>query len=322
MPVDPASPDDPDRPALPPSSEPAAPPPAPAEPDRTTPAEPAADHTDHADHTGPTDPPGTAEPPGPTGPVPASAPAPSAAAGGSSPLQPAAAPGPGSGATPRGREPRRHEQRRHEQRGPAVPLPAEDLPIDPDLREEPPVGRPREWDVVGVIALGGGLGSVARYGLARAWPTPANGFPWATFGTNVLGSLALGLLMVYVIEVWPPKRYRRPFIGVGIIGGFTTFSTFMSETRGLLATHHFARADAYALTSLVAGLAAVWTGIALARVAARKPVRRGPRLRSEAGRTATATATGPVTGPVTGSTTGPDPSQQQTPGPSQKAGTR
>jgi len=169
--------------------------------------------------------------------------------------------------------------------------PAETLPVDPDLREEPPRGRPREWDVVAVIAVGGGLGSVARYGIARAWPTPVDGFPWATFTTNVLGSLALGLLMVCVIEVWPPARYRRPFLGVGVIGGFTTFSTYMSETRGLLATHHFARADAYALTSLLAGLAAVWTGIALARVAVRKPVRRGPRLRSEAGRTATVPTT-------------------------------
>jgi fluoride exporter len=141
--------------------------------------------------------------------------------------------------------------------------------------------------VIAVIALGGGLGSIARYGMARVWPTPTDGFPWATFTTNILGSLALGLLMVLVIEVWPPQRYRRPFIGVGIIGGFTTFSTYMSETRGLLATHHFARADAYALTSLLAGLAAVWTGIVLARLAVHKPVRRGPRLRHEAGRTAT-----------------------------------
>ena len=148
----------------------------------------------------------------------------------------------------------------------------------------------RQWDVPAVVALGGGLGSVARYGLARAWPTPAGGFPWATFTTNVLGSLALGLLMVYVIEVWPPSRYRRPFIGVGIIGGFTTFSTWMSESRGLIATGHLALADAYALTSLVAGLAAVWSGIALARRLSGLPVRRGPSRRSQAGRTATAAA--------------------------------
>jgi CrcB protein len=186
--------------------------------------------------------------------------------------------------------------------------PAESLPMDPDT-EEAPQGQDRsrdarQWDVLAVIAVGGGLGSVARYGLARAWPTPAGGFPWATFTTNVIGSLALGLLMVYVIEVWPPSRYRRPFLGVGILGGFTTFSTYMNETRGLISTGHFSLADAYALTSLIAGLAAAWTGIALARRLSGLPVRRGPSRRSQAGRTATAT-TGPATtaGPATSDTT-------------------
>jgi CrcB protein len=176
----------------------------------------------------------------------------------------------------------------HEDRAPGeLPggLPAEVLPPDPDTGPPPAVAaaRARQWDVLAVVSLGGGLGSVARYGLARAWPTPDGGFPWATFTTNVLGSLALGLLMVYVVEVWPPARYRRPFLGVGIIGGFTTFSTWMNESRGLLATGHFALADAYALTSLIAGLAAVWTGVALARWFSGLPVRRGPSRRHHAG---------------------------------------
>jgi CrcB protein len=173
---------------------------------------------------------------------------------------------------------------------PAEALPAENLPMDPDTGGAPPArsDRAREWDVLAVVSVGGGLGSVARYGLARAWATPPGGFPWATFTTNVLGSLALGLLMVHVVEVWPPSRYRRPFLGVGVVGGFTTFSTCMSETRGLLATGHFALADAYALTSLIAGLAAVWSGVALARRVSGLPVRRGPSRRDSAGRTATA----------------------------------
>jgi len=153
---------------------------------------------------------------------------------------------------------------------------------------EPEPGRTRHWDVLAVVALGGGLGSVARYGLARGWATPAGGFPWATFTTNVLGSLLLGALMVYVVEVWPPSRYRRPFLGVGILGGFTTFSTYMNETRGLIATGHLSLADAYALTSLIAGLAAVWTGIALVRRLTGLPVRRGPSRRSGGGRPAAA----------------------------------
>jgi CrcB protein len=186
---------------------------------------------------------------------------------------------------------------------PAQPR-AEDLPPDPDTAPTPAAAarRDRQWDVLAVVSLGGGLGSVARYGLARAWPTPAGGFPWATFATNAVGSLALGLLMVYVVEVWPPARYRRPFLGVGIIGGFTTFSTWMNETRGLLATGRFALADAYALTSLVAGLAAVWTGIALARWWSGRPVRRGPRRRHQAGRTATAELVG--TAATTGASAG------------------
>jgi CrcB protein len=62
----------------------------------------------------------------------------------------------------------------------------------------------------------------------------------------------------------------------------------MNETRGLIATGHLSLADAYALTSLIAGLAAVWTGIALVRRLAGLPVRRGPSRRSESGRTASA----------------------------------
>ncbi|WP_327071036.1 fluoride efflux transporter FluC [Kitasatospora sp. NBC_01302] len=183
------------------------------------------------------------------------------------------------------------------------PRPAEDLPVDPDSAAPLPAGperppRPRQWDVLAVIALGGGLGSVARYELAQAWPTAAGTFPWATFTINVTGSLLLGVLMVFVLEIWPPNRFARPFLGVGILGGYTTFSTYTVELRGLLATGHFAVADAYALTSLVAGLAAVWTGIALARRLGRLPVRRGPRRRSQAGHTATATARPePKTGP-------------------------
>jgi CrcB protein len=170
--------------------------------------------------------------------------------------------------------------------------PAESLPVDPDIAvsaepqasaQEPSPGirRPRQADVLAVIALGGGLGSVARYGIAHAWPTPNQGFPWATIVTNISGRLALGLLMVYVLEVWPPSRYVRPFLGVGVLGGYTTFSTFTVEMRHLLATTHWSMADAYALTSLVAGLVAVWTGIAVARRATGLPVRRGPSRRDQ-----------------------------------------
>jgi CrcB protein len=125
------------------------------------------------------------------------------------------------------------------------------------------------WDILAVIAAGGALGSLARWQLSRLLPHPAAAFPWATFDTNVSGCLLLGVLMIFVLEVWPPSRYVRPFLGVGVLGGFTTFSTYMLDARGLLASGHATTAGAYLFGSLVAGLAAVWAGITLARLAIR-----------------------------------------------------
>ncbi|MCW2863268.1 MAG: CrcB family protein [Actinoallomurus sp.] len=131
-----------------------------------------------------------------------------------------------------------------------------------------PARRDRRLDILAVIALGGGLGSVARYLLSTALPVRPGQFPWATFLINLSGCLLLGALMVFVLEVWPPRRYVRPFAGIGILGGFTTFSTFAVEIRGLAAHDAWALADAYALSSLVGGVAAVWCGITLARLVA------------------------------------------------------
>ncbi|MEY9876953.1 CrcB protein [Streptacidiphilus sp. MAP12-33] len=132
------------------------------------------------------------------------------------------------------------------------------------MAERSPAKR-RDLDVLAVIAIGGGLGSIARYGLARAIPTPAGDFPWATLVTNVAGCAVLGGLMYLVLEVWPPSRYRRPFLGVGICGGFTTFSTAMVETRGLLSDGLLGSAGLYLLASVVLGILAVFGGAALTR---------------------------------------------------------
>ena len=103
-------------------------------------------------------------------------------------------------------------------------------------------------DVLGVIAAGGALGSVARWAVGEALPAGSHGFPWSTFVENCTGAFALGALMVLVLDVWPPHRYLRPFLGVGVLGGYTTFSTYMLDARDLLA-----------------GLLAVWLGIVGAR---------------------------------------------------------
>jgi CrcB protein len=115
-----------------------------------------------------------------------------------------------------------------------------------------------------VIAVGGGTGSVARYGLSRAWPTPVGSLPWATATINIAGSLLLGMLVVAVTEIWRPHRLLRPALGTGVLGGFTTFSTFAVEERGL-ASRHPGIAAGYLILSVAGGLVAAAAGMALIR---------------------------------------------------------
>lgn len=127
---------------------------------------------------------------------------------------------------------------------------------------------PLHADVLAVISAGGALGSVGRWGVGELLPWSGTTFPWATFVVNVSGALALGVLMVFVLEVWRPHRYVRPFVGIGLLGGWTTFSTYALEARDLLASGRPATALAYVGGSLVAGLLAVWLGILAARLLA------------------------------------------------------
>ncbi|MFG2092230.1 fluoride efflux transporter FluC [Streptomyces sp. NPDC048612] len=133
--------------------------------------------------------------------------------------------------------------------------------------------------VLAAVALGGLLGGTARYVLGLAFPTPAGSFPLTTFAVNVSGSFLLALLLVYVLEVWPPTRYVRAFAGVGFLGSFTTFSTWMADTDRLLVHGHLTTAAVNVFGSLAAGLAATVLGLAVGRLAsarrARSAARRG-----------------------------------------------
>jgi CrcB protein len=127
--------------------------------------------------------------------------------------------------------------------------------------------------VLALISLGGALGSVARWGMAQALPHAPSAFPWATALTNVTGCFALGALMVLALEVWPPSRYLRPFAGVGVLGGFTTFSTAMLDTRALAAAGRPALAAVYVVGTTLAALAAVAAAIVVTRSAVRRRTR-------------------------------------------------
>jgi fluoride exporter len=160
---------------------------------------------------------------------------------------------------------------------PAEPATDHRLPIDPELAptdpaeravDHQPASRPArraEPGVLAAIALGGGLGAPARYGLAQLVDVSPGGFPWATFVTNVTGSFALGLVLALVLERFPPTRFLRPFVATGFLGAYTTYSTFAVETDLLVKDGHAALALAYAAASLISGLIAVWAGIWTAR---------------------------------------------------------
>lgn len=123
-----------------------------------------------------------------------------------------------------------------------------------------------EPDVLAVIALGGMAGSAARYGVGRAIPAAPGRFPWATFWTNLSGSLVLGFLLVVLLERFPPTRYLRPFVATGILGAYTTMSTYLVETAVLLKDGHVATGLMYGLGSLAAGTFLAYAGIVAARL--------------------------------------------------------
>jgi fluoride exporter len=114
-----------------------------------------------------------------------------------------------------------------------------------------------------LVALGGAVGSVARYGVgvaAARWFGLA--FPWGTLAVNLVGSLAIGMLAV---RVGPADENTRLLLGVGLLGGFTTFSAFSLETVRLM-EHQPGLAVLYVAASLLLGVGACWLGLVLGRV--------------------------------------------------------
>ncbi|WP_127130560.1 fluoride efflux transporter CrcB [Georgenia sp. SYP-B2076] len=136
--------------------------------------------------------------------------------------------------------------------------------------------RERVRDIPLVIAAGGALGAVARYGLSVALPRGPGSFPWSTFLTNVLGCLLIGALMVVLTEVaGRPHRLVRPFVGVGVLGGFTTFSTYAVDTLRMVDAGAPATAFAYLLGTLLGALLAVEAGMVMTRALTRAHRQRG-----------------------------------------------
>ncbi|NRB63430.1 MAG: CrcB family protein [Saprospiraceae bacterium] len=112
------------------------------------------------------------------------------------------------------------------------------------------------------VFLGGGLGSVVRLAMTRWLSTPETGFPWATFGANVISSFILGWLVNHKIEGNISVSIQF-FIMTGFCGGFSTFSTFSHEAFTLLQAGHIKLAFLYMGASMATGLLALFLGLRL-----------------------------------------------------------
>ena len=122
--------------------------------------------------------------------------------------------------------------------------------------------------LVALVFVGGGIGSVLRYGLAsavqRGMPGP---FPAGTFVVNLVGSFAIGLVGALGLERAAISPEARVFLMVGLLGGFTTFSSLAWETLGLLTVRDVLRATLYVALSVFLGLLGAWLGRLLGRIA-------------------------------------------------------
>ena len=116
--------------------------------------------------------------------------------------------------------------------------------------------RPRDLTLL-AVAAGGAIGTWARLGLAEALPVHPGSWPWATLTANLAGAALLGWAGTLLLERTPPTAYRRPFVGGGLCGGLTTFSTLQLEVVELGRDGHAALAGVYLATSVVLGLAVV-----------------------------------------------------------------
>ncbi|WP_328539975.1 fluoride efflux transporter FluC [Streptomyces sp. NBC_00344] len=142
-------------------------------------------------------------------------------------------------------------------------------PSDPDVDLGVPAQR-RElargaWPVLAVVSLGGAIGASARYGAALLWPTAPAGFPWTTLLVNVAGCATIGVFMVMISDLWAAHRLVRPFFGTGVLGGFTTFSTYAVDIQRLVDAGRAPLGMAYLALTLLSALAAVLSSVWLTR---------------------------------------------------------
>lgn len=117
-----------------------------------------------------------------------------------------------------------------------------------------------------LVAVGGGLGTALRFGVGRwAIALMGPGFPFGTFAVNIIGGFAMGLLAGWLARFGEGGEELRLLLGVGVLGGFTTFSAFSLEVFNMISRAEVALAAAYAISSVAGSVLAVLAGVWLMR---------------------------------------------------------
>jgi CrcB protein len=116
-----------------------------------------------------------------------------------------------------------------------------------------------------LVMAGGAVGAALRFQLARTLPVSAGGWPWPTFAANVAGGLAMGALAAWALRQGDAGEPMRLLLGVGLLGGFTTFSAFSLEMAMMVERGQMMLAGSYALASVLLALIASFAGLALGR---------------------------------------------------------
>lgn len=188
----------------------------------------------------------------------------------------------------------------------------EEFAVSDTLGSGPAQVRLEPWRAALLVAAGGALGAFLRFTLtvispAVTTPTLVE-VPWATFWVNLIGCLALGALSG-VLEVRPGRAWMRPLLGVGLCGGFTTFSSVVLEGSAMIGADFPILAMIYAALTVVLCLAAVVAGMLVGRRLAERSVR--PAASSPASPVASSPASPVVSSPV--SPVAPAPSSPASP---------
>jgi fluoride exporter len=118
---------------------------------------------------------------------------------------------------------------------------------------------------IAAVFVGGIVGTLARVGIAQAWPAADDAFPWAIFIVNISGTFLLGWLVTRLQERLPLSTYRRQLMGTGFCGAYTTFSTMQLELLHMFDAHRYGLAVIYAVVSVVCGYIAIYTATAVSR---------------------------------------------------------